>query len=160
LDKILKLLKKLWLFKERLVLLILLGFLAFNIYKIFAPPALEVAERPTVGPEPVAEEPPLFRMDLKGQYSSLVDRGPFSYYSDALDSGDSVTGAKAGVELLQIKERADGRWRAKLKTKSTKWWYEGDSFETFVLEKIDPVEQTVDVYTEKFTRTITLTIEE
>ncbi|MCF6286574.1 MAG: hypothetical protein L3K26_15470 [Candidatus Hydrogenedentes bacterium] len=159
-DKILKFFKKLWLFKERLFLVILLGVLALNIYRIFVPPVPEIVKSPPMPEPPVVEDPPRLRLDVKGQYTGLVDRGPFSYYSDTdLDASGNVV-KNAGVELLLIKQSASGRWRARLKTKSTKWWDEGDSFETFVLEKIDPVEQTVVVYVEKFAKSITLRVKE
>jgi hypothetical protein len=161
LDKILKISKKLWLIKERLVLVVLLGFLAFNIYKIFVPKVPEVAARTTPGSPPAASVPFPVKTDGPGQYRALHTRNPFSYYSDAVLGGKSgVTAEEAGIHLLDLKQVGGGKWRARLKTKSTKWWDEGDSFEEFVLEKIDPESRTVIVYVTKLAKPVTLSVEE
>ncbi len=159
-DKILKFFKKLWLFKERIVLVMLLGFLGYNVYKIFVPNDVEPVLPTRPGEVPVAKLPEPRMVDVPGSYRTLTQRNPFSYYSDAeIDPRGGLTGEEAGIKLLDIKEGAPGKWRARLKTKSSKWYDEGDSFEEFELQNIDPVGQTATVFAERFGKTVVLSVE-
>ena len=49
------------------------------------------------------------------------------------------------------------RWRAQLRTRSTtKWYDEGEEFEQFILEQVNPEDKTVVVYSEQYGRRFTL----
>ena len=157
-DKLQKFMKGIWRFKERFVLLVLLGFLAFRVYELFVPKVLEAAPPDAVGttepPKPPPNNPPL---DGPGQYASLYRSNAFTYFSDAPSDSEGLTAKEAGIELLKLQEMPDGRWRAQLKTTVTKkWYYEGEPFEEFKLESINPDDQTVVVYAERFAKTVTL----
>tara|TARA_R110001592_G_scaffold87975_4_gene259386 strand:+ start:628 stop:1113 length:486 start_codon:yes stop_codon:yes gene_type:complete len=161
LDTIQKFFKRLWLLKERFVLVILLGFLAVNIYKIFDPKVEQLTVQARLGTPPQAELPEPRRGDAPGSYESLYRRNPLSYYSDAkLDGSNRLTAEEVGIHLIQIQKISDTKWRAQLRTKTPKWYNEGESFEEFTLEKINPEDQTVDVYAERFATSITLEIEQ
>lgn len=157
-DKLQKFMKSVWRFKERFVLLVLLGFLAFRVYELFVPKALEAAPPDATGkrdaPKPPPNNPPV---DGPGQYASLYRSNAFTYFSDAPSDGEGLTAKEAGIELLKLQEMPDGRWRAQLKTTVTKkWYYEGEPFEEFKLESINPDDQTAVVYAERFAKTVTL----
>lgn len=156
-DKLQKIFKGLWRYKERIVLVALLGFLGYRVYELFVPKVLEAAAPDQRGkPEPPAPPPNKPPLDAPGQYAGLYRSNAFSYYSDTPTDGTSLTGKEAGIELLKLQEMPDGRWRAQLKTSAKKWYYEGDPFEEFKLEKINPEEKTVVVYAERFAKTVTL----
>lgn len=160
-DKILKSLKKLWRYKERLVLIVLLGFLGYNVYRIFVPKPEEPVLPTVPGDPPVAKLPDPRLPDAPGTYRTFTQRNPFSYYSDAeIEPGSGLTPEQAGISLEGLQEGIGGKWRAKLRTTASKWYDEGDSFEEFRVEEIDPVERRVVVYAERFARTVTLTLDE
>ena len=141
-------------------MVLLLGVLAFNVYKIFVPREVEMTVPASAGQVPVPPVPEPQMTDAPGQYASFVRRNPFSYYSDAeVDTSGGLTAEEAGIHLIAIKEGIGGKWRAQLKTKVPKWYDEGESFEEFRLEEIDPVEQKVVVYANRFAKTVVLTIE-
>lgn len=159
-DKLQKFMKSVWRFKERFVLLVLLGFLAFRVYELFVPKVLEAAPPDATGkrdaPQPPPNNPPL---DGPGQFTGIYRTNAFTYFSDAPSDGEGLTAKEAGIELLKLQEMPDGRWRAQLKTTVTKkWYYEGEPFEEFKLESINPDDQTVVVYAERFAKTVTLTM--
>jgi len=161
LDKLIKAFKRVWLFKERIVLLILLGVLGYNVYRIFVPVIEEPIVPVVAGNVPVAPLPEPNLSDAPGQFTSFVRRNPFSYYSDAeSDPRGGLTGEEAGIELLAIREGIGGKWRARLKTKAAKWYDEGDSFEEFRLEEINHVEQKVVVFAERFAKSVVLNVKE
>ena len=158
-DKLQKVFKGLWRFKERFVLILLLGFLCYRVYELFVPKVLEAAPPDQKGkaepPQPPPNNPPV---DAPGQYAGLYHSNPFTYFSDAPTSGEGgLTGKEAGIELLNIKQMPGGKWRAQLKTGAAKKWYdEGEPFEEFKLESINPDDKTVVVYAERFAKTVTL----
>lgn len=141
-------------------MLILLGFLGYNVYKIFVPTIADPVLPPLAGKVPEAKLPEPRMAEAPGQYATFVRRNPFSYYSDAeTDGGVSLTAEEAGIQLIAIKEGIGGKWRARLKTKTAKWYDEGDSFEEFRLEEINHVEQKVVVYANRFAKTVVLNVE-
>ncbi len=160
-DKLQKFFKGLWRYKERIVFVVMLGFLGYRVYELFVPknpelpPAVEVGEaaRPEIPPNMAAPDAP-------EAYASLVRRSPFSYFSDAkTGEGDDET-EQLGLGLLAIRQ-VGTKWRVKLRTPGVtrgKWYDEGEPFEEFVLEKINPEEKSVEVYSESIARTVTVTL--
>jgi len=155
-DKIQKFFKGIWRYKERIVLVVLLCVLAFRVYELFVPKELEASAPVPAGPPPVPEIAPGTPLtDAPGQYS-LLRRSPFSIYSDAKVDAGTMTPEELGLYLLDIKEVA-GKWRARIRTNSARKWYdEGENFEEFVLESIDPKAGTAVVYVERIAKTVTL----
>lgn len=161
-----------WLNKERMVLFIMLVFLAYRVYEVVYPPpppeedALQLpqsklpedqAVRKDLGlPATPPVKPPL---DLPGDYTALYRRNPFWYFSGKGGGGSgsgSVTAEDLNIQLLNIQE-VDGRYRAQLRTTSTtKWYYEGEPFEEYTLERVNPQERTVVIFAERYGRRITL----
>jgi hypothetical protein len=161
-DKLQKIFKGFWRYKERFVLVVLLGFLGFRVYELFVPKVLEAAAPDERGkPAPPQPPPNNPALDAPGEYAGLYRSNAFTYFSDApTEGGTGLTGKEAGIELLNLKQMPDGRWRAQLKTSVTKKWYdEGEPFEEFKVESINPEEKTVVVYAERFARTVTLRIQ-
>ena len=156
-DKLQKIFKGIWRYKERIVLVVLLCVLGYRVYELFVPKELEAGVTTTSGPaEPpeVAPGPP--STDAPGSYATLVRRSPWSIYSDAKVDVDSVSPEELGLQLLDIKE-VGGKWRARIRTNSARKWYdEGENFEEFVLESIDSEAGTAVVYVERIAKTVTL----
>jgi hypothetical protein len=151
-----------WLNKERMILVIMVCILCYRVYQIiypppkpqekqYRPPVKEVAEdqRPPLPPPP----PPML---IPGAYASLHRQNPFWYYSrEASDKQREVTGKDLGITLLNVR-RVGETWRAQLRTQSTTRWYnEGEEFEQFVLERVNPEEKTVVIYSEQYARRFT-----
>ncbi len=157
-DKLQKIFKGLWRFKERIVLVALLGVLCFKVYELFVPKELEAAAVDLSGkPDPPAPPPNRPPLDAPGQYAGLYRSNAFTYFSDApTEGGTGLTGREAGIEMLDMKE-VQGKWRVQLKTGAAKKWYdEGEEFEEFKVESINPDEKSVVVYAERFAKTVTL----
>lgn len=156
-DKLQKIFKGIWRFKERIVLVALLAYFGFRVYELFVPKELEAAVTDQSGkPEPPAPPPNRPPLDAPGQYAGLYRSNAFTYFSDApTEGGTGLTAKEAGIELVDLKE-VRGKWRARLKTVTTKWYDEGEEFEEFKIESINPEEKTVVVYAERFAKTVTL----
>lgn len=171
-DKLIKLGNGLWYSKELLVLLVMLGILGYRVYGVVNPPPppkwpplpRPLTELPTEPAELQAldlpgDPTPRPPMDVPGSYAALYNRNPFWYYSGQKKSGDEkkeVTAADLNIKLLDI-QNAGGRLRAKLRTQTTTQWYsENDQFEKYELQHIDPENNTVEIYSERYARTFTL----
>ena len=119
-DKLQKIMKGVWRYKERIVLAVLLCVLAYRVYELFVPKTLEASVQPPSGeytPPEIAPNPET--PDAPGQYNTLVRRSPFSYYSDEIVDPNEITLEELGLELLSIRE-VSGKWRARIKTKTAK----------------------------------------
>ena len=140
------------------MLVVLIGFLGYNVYQIFEPKPIEVPDFIASKETPVPPPPPGISVDAKGDYNNLVARNPFSYWSDAKLSGSGELRAEdIGVELLSIRDLGDGKLRAQLRTRSAKKWYDqGESFEVFRLEEINQAEDAVVVYSVEHAKSVTI----
>lgn len=163
-DKILKILNWFWWNKEKFVLLILLGVLGYRVYvivypppppveKVYSPPGKEIPDalRPPAPPLPPSVMVP-------GSYASLWRENPFWFFAGEPSTGgrEEITPRDLGISLLNIRRVGD-RWRAQLRTRSTtKWYDEGEEFEQFILEQINPEEKTVVIFSEQYGRRFTL----
>ena len=169
-DKFLKIGKWLWRMKERFLLVIMVFFLILRVYRIIYPPP---------GPDVFDEEPPRstipeeydgsppkspgpFDYPSSANYEELITKNPFWVYSSAAVSefSDEVTPEDLNITLLRIQRRSDGTYNAQLRTKARRWYREGEHFESYIVESIDPEAGTCDVYSEQLGRVITLSLEE
>lgn len=163
-DKIQKISKWIWLNKERMILVVMFGVLGFRVYRMLYPLPTEEqavlrAPRPQI---PDSEQPPTPPMappmTPPGTYASLFRQNPFWFYSRESTGTDKNAPVDFGIRLLSMRKVGE-RWRAQLTTKSlTKWYYEGDEFEQFVLESIDPEKKTVVIYSEQYAKRETLSL--
>ena len=171
-NKIRKILRWVWLSKERMVLAVMVCFLCYRVYRVVNPVPDEVSDGlyPPPGstvpndvetpgtPPPV---PPLPLIDPLIE-RELVRRDPFVWVSPG-ERGSSVGGDDIDISLkvLRIQEPSPGRFRAQIQTASTKKWFsEGDPFETYVLESIDPDAGCCVIYAESLEKRIERCIEE
>ena len=97
-------------------------------------------------------------MTLPGDYVSFYERNPFWYYSGTAgqDTGQDVRVEDLNIQLLDIQTGPDGNPRARLRTRTTAWYSEGDTFEEFEVTRIDPDTNSVVVYSERYGRPFTL----
>lgn len=166
-DKIAKLGAWLWLYKERLVLLVVVCVLCFRVYKVIVPDTIDlpkVAARPEPVPpdNPPQEiapetEPAPYRAPLEQPRSALVRQNMFWYYADG-GGQTAETEEKVDLELRGIITLPDGAPAARISSGGgrPKIYKEGEEFEQFKLESIDAENETVKVYAESLSRTITL----
>jgi hypothetical protein len=170
-DKLQKIGAWFWRNKERIVLIVMLLVLAYRVYGVMNPAPAKiwphVPTPQTILPEAGEERqslglpnnPPVRPPDgLPGVYTSVYEKNPFWYYSGQKqqEGKQEVSVEDLNIQLLNIQE-VDGKPRAQLHTsRTTKWYFEGESFEEFELTRIDTETQTVVVYSEKYTRQFTL----
>lgn len=158
-DKLQKFVKGLWRFKERIVLVVMLGFLGFRLWELVNPQEAQSVTSAAAGKAAQLDYPPNAPApDAPGQYYNLLHRSPFSVYSDApVDTKDSLP-PDIKLELTAIRQ-VSGKWRAQIKTETAKKWYdEGEPFEEFVLESINPEENSAVLYVTRIARSVTIRI--
>lgn len=170
-DKLQKLGAWLWRNKERMVLIVMIAVLAYRVWGIFNPPQEEAWARL---PKPQLELPsdPEERKELglpampplptpsvmPGVYTTLYDRNPFWYYSGQKQSSGSeqISAADLNIELVDI-QTGRGNPRVRLRTARTvKWYSENEQFEEFEVISIDAENQTVVVYSQRYSKSFTL----
>ena len=162
-DKVRKLAERVWYNKERIVFVIMLGVLCWHVYRVRYPAEVP-PETPYSEPSRVQETdamaqsaglPPRQMADWVGIYTP----NPFWYFSGlAAAANQPKEVVDAGIKLLRIKQVKD-KYRAQLQTESsTKWYDEGESFESFEILKIDPEAGTCQVRSERLGRVITLSL--
>ncbi len=169
-DKLRKAFGWIWYNKERMVLVVMVAILCYRVYQVMNPPP---EEGPTHYPPPITDTaqipaeamppvpPETVPIDVPGNYSNLYRQNPFWYHSgDRARSEDkALTPEDLDIELLAIRE-VSGRWRAQLRTQTTRAWYdEGEEFEEFVLEQINPEQQSVVIYAARYAERLTLTMQ-
>lgn len=153
-----------WLFKELLILVILVGVLCYRVYGVVNPPPPKNAEKPArpsdvldPGNEPPAPVPPP-PPDIAQGYAEIYSRNPFRYEAVGA-SGSSGPGAQdPGIVLRDIKE-LNGVLTARLRVKSTgtdDWHTVDESFQGYLVTDIDAEAKTVTVYVEEFKKSFTL----
>ncbi|MDX9972423.1 MAG: hypothetical protein RBU21_05455 [FCB group bacterium] len=163
-DKLRKLGLILWQNKERMVLVILVAVLAYRVYKVmtetFEPP--ELSEGATVAAtdsEAAGSNPIPTDEGSSENYRTLSERNPFWYYG-ARTEGTATEGINEedDIALLDIQRSPGGQYAAQIQTTGTKWYQEGEPFESYQLLKIDPENRSVEVYSGKSGTTLTLTM--
>ncbi|HPO16532.1 MAG TPA: hypothetical protein PLI09_24060 [Candidatus Hydrogenedentes bacterium] len=169
-DKLVAIGKWLWLNKERFVLLVVMAVFCYRVYVVLnppEPPAVAPPTSPRPGPIPDELMPPSPPMppvrSLPGGYAGLYNNNPFCYYCKAKGPGgdDIFDPKKLGITLLAIRKLSDGRVRAQLNTTTVqrRWYNEGEQFEEYELQEIDPENNSVVIYSERYARRFTLTME-
>ncbi len=147
------------------------GILGYRVYCVVYPPpppkwpALPrpLTELPTdpaemQGIEIPGDPAPRPAMDVPGTYATLYNRNPFWYYSgqQKQDTKQEVSAADLNITVVDV-QNANGRLRARLRTPSgTAWHVENDTFDNCELRKIDPDNNAVEIYSERYARTFTL----
>jgi len=155
-----------WLNKERMILLVMVGLLCRQVYAVVYPPAPEVADNLPLPRNPDPEDlppeidppaaQPIAGLRSPGEYANLDRSNPFWYYSTQAEGGAATDSDAIDIQLLDIRV-AGTKVRAQLQTKATKKWYdEGDKFEEFQLLDIDPDAGTVEIFSEGQGRQVTL----
>jgi hypothetical protein len=170
-DRLVKAGNWLWHSKELIVLFVMIGIFAYRVYGVayppppppWAPPPQPPAQLPR-DPEEMkkieipGDPPPRPPMDVPGSYAMLYNRNPFWYYSgqQKQNAKPEVTAADLNMTLVDI-QNTNGRLRARLRTPSgTAWHAENDTFDNCELRKIDSDSNTVEIYSERYARTFTL----
>ncbi|MBW7864997.1 MAG: hypothetical protein GX580_16385 [Candidatus Hydrogenedens sp.] len=166
-DKLQKAGAWLWHNKERMVLIIMVVVFGYRVYMVFTPPPtpdwppvrMPIADLPedpeeqkTIGlPGDPPVRPP---MDVPGAYAALYTSNPFWYYSGQQQAQQPQAAATIDVQLLDI-QSAGGRTRARLRVGTrTEWVWENARFgEDYELRSVNAEEQTVEIYSERNTRT-------
>jgi hypothetical protein len=162
-DKLRKIGLVLWQNKERMLLVFLVGVLAYRVYKVMTDksvlPELPVARAAASGGDelPVSKEPP--KEGSSENYSSLSQRNPFWYYSARPETASTEgTSAEEEIHLLNIQRSPKGGYAAQIQTRDVRWYQEGEEFESYQVMKIDPASRSVEVYSGKSGTTLTLTM--
>ncbi len=160
-DKLRKFFERLWYSKERAVLAIMVGVLCWNVYRVWYPVPLPEAAAHTA-PQRVSEDEPTVNVPgleprQTQDWVTVYTPDPFWYYSQLTANTEKTKDVQdAGIKLILIRKVRD-EYRAQLQTESsTKWYTEGDAFESFELLKIDPDAGTCQVRSERLGRVITL----
>lgn len=165
-DKLRKFGELLWLNKERFILVVMVGILCFQVYKVLYPEQ-KAAAAPPREPQaaPGEAEPPPSPPDSPlatafGDYPSLYRRNPFWYMSGRNQKNSGQSSEEINIKLLNIRN-VSGRIRAQIQTATTTQWYDvGAGFEQFRLESVDESGGTATVYVESLGKDITLTVQQ
>ena len=162
-DKLRKFGQQLWQFKERLVLLIMLGVLGYQIFVVLNPeelkpivvrgpiPVDQVAQDRKPGPPPLPVSP-----DLPAAYADIHRRNPFWMHAKGgtTSSRGKLTQDDLDITIESFQEVGDSV-RVRLRTTTaTKWYSENDKFEQFELREIDPIDEKVVIYAERYRQSV------
>jgi len=152
-----------WNQKEKMVLVILLCVFGFRVYQVVngPPPAPPDDTTKKVAPDDTPDLPgPRQARAPKVNYQSLVQRNPFSVYGVSIGGDESRDGdQRIDLTLVRIVPWHDGSYRAEMvssRDTRTRRYEEGEPFEGYRVETIDPVANTVTVYSSEHERSFTL----
>ena len=163
-DKIRKLAETVWYNKERIVLGVMVCVLLWHVYTIFNPPPEEEPKELSVPrkeniPDVIKDiaappDPPVDRP--RAQWEGIYTPNPFWALSAQTSVTSRTATAAADISLIQIQEGKGGKWRARLKTNVTRWYDEGESFQSFQLLKIHPEDNSVEVRSDRLGKVLPL----
>lgn len=162
-DKIRKIAESLWYNKERIVFGVMVCILFWHVYSIFNPPeevVLAPLNPPKEEPDPgeIAEIPPRPEPRPIQQWEGIYTPNPFWSLSGSYSLSSKTKEAPADISLVRIQQGREGKWRAQLRTNVTKWYNEGESFQSFQLIKINPDDNSVEVRSDRLGRVLTLRV--
>lgn len=161
-NKLRKILRWVWLNKERMVLIVVVLYLGYRVYIVAFPPPIEFEQVPQIpGQElPVAEGPgeapfpPPPRMSV--DRTALIGRNMF-VYRPGTEIGEVRKADE--LKLLRLIEYEPGKFRARIKTRATEKWYSvGDPFEDYELLNIDGEIQCVEIWSTETSEALTICI--
>ena len=153
-----------------MVLVVMVVILCYRVYEVMNPPPEEgpanypppITDPERIPPEARPDIPPeTVSIDVPGSYSNLYRQNPFWYHSGERRASEdqALTPEELNIELLAVRE-VNGRWRAQLRTETARGWYdEGEEFQEFVLEQINPEEESVVIYAARYAERLTLTMQ-
>lgn len=161
--------ERIWLLKEKMVLLILVAILCFRVYVVLSTYSAEGSlegedsrngitptPRPaTARPADVGLPPPRPDLPRPMDYSGLIRRNPFTVWGVAReDASERTPSERIDVSLIRIVRWGDGTYRAEISVKGDKpkRFEEGEPFVSYRLERIDPETQTVVIFSEEHNR--------
>jgi len=152
-----------WNQKEKMVLVVLVCVFGFRVYQVVSgpPPAPPEPKKTTGAPEEDPELPgPRPDKSAKADFQSLIQRNPFSVYGvSAAGSEDRDGEPRIDLTLLRIVPWNDGTYRAEIvssRDSRARRYEEGEPFEGYRVESIDPAGNTVTVYSSEYERSFTL----
>lgn len=79
-------------------------------------------------------------------FDALVKGNPFAVLATQIEGPVIEEEERPNLRLLDIKQWPDGSWRAQIQTRARRWFAEGDKFEAYELQRIDPDAQTVEIF--------------
>ncbi len=154
-----------------MVLGIMVCILIFRVYQVLNPSAETTGDKMFGRPGRTLPEgvepklPPVTPPDpAMEDWSRLWRKNPFIYTGPRRSgAGTQDAGQDEDVDLtlVQLRDKGNGTWLAKIKTSSRTDWYEaGESFEQFNLQEIDPETQCVTIFSEQRQGMLTKCIED
>ena len=160
--KLRKILRWVWLNKERMVLIVVVLYLGHRVYIVAFPPELVLppVPRPPGQELPVAEgpgeaplpPPPRISVDR----TPLIGRNMFVYRPGTELEVDRPVDQ---LKLIRLIESAPGVFRAQIKTPATTRWYSvGDDFEDYELLDINGETQCVEIWSTETSEALTICI--
>lgn len=163
-DKLRKIGLWIWYNKERMVLAVMFIALCYQVYKVWNPEPIEnTTFPPPPDPDPegkvdIPQPPPPLPPNPWSEPTNLL-RNPFTRVGGA--SGGTTQGEE-DIKLLRIIPWRDGTLRAELQSSRERGDYfaEGESFDTYEVLSIDEAAGTVEVWSAKSNKRLTLSIEE
>ena len=161
-EKVRKILEWVWYNKERMVLAVMVAILCWHVYKVVYPPKEEPQVEHRLPSGAVPDRPLSDVLPPPARQSTSWDLvytpNPFWYLSAQKETGKTSEGpTDAGISLLRIRKVGGDKYKAQLRTANTTRWYEqGEAFESFELLRIDPEAGTCEVRSERLGRVIKL----
>lgn len=166
-DKIRKLGRWFWHFKERLILAVMVVFLGSRVYEVFkeqevdttfiSPPGqlseYKIQDMEAANQLPPFPPPPPPTPFPYGQFTALVDQNPFYYHATAQTGGRDES-QQWDLDILRIAEPTPGKVRVRVRHGTVTAWYdEGESFAEYELQAVDVPSKTVTIYSTRFRET-------
>lgn len=149
-----------------MILAVMVGFLINQVYRVIRPPDDTAGQSgppprppsPTLSADAVVPgiPPPAPPNPLAQDYSSLIRKNPFLYIPAGSAQNDTdKDDEELELTLLRIVDPGNGKYRAQIKSPaSTRWYEEGEKFESFEVTKINFEEECCQVYSTSQSRSV------